>query len=75
MTKTNSWILLVKSLSKSEKKDIYLRSKETKNVKGYMALFKMIDKQKISDSKILAEYFSAKYPRTAFIPVVKYLYD
>lgn len=40
-----------------------------------MALFKMIDKQKISDSKILAECFSAKYPRMAFIPVVKYLYD
>ena len=60
MTKTNSLILLVKSLSKSEKKAIYLRSKETKNVKGYMALFKMIDKQKISDRKILAEYFTAK---------------
>ncbi|NDV80376.1 hypothetical protein D0T87_00105 [Bacteroides sp. 51] len=66
---------MVKSLSKSEKKAIYLRSTETKSVKGYMELFKMIDKQKISDSKILSECFMAKHPRAAFIPVVGYLYD
>ena len=75
MTKTNSLILLVKSLSKSEKKAIYLRSRETKSAKSYMALFDMIDKQKISDSTILAKQFETKYPQTAFIPVVKYLYD
>ena len=75
MTKANSLILLVRSLSKVEKKTIYLRSAVTKNTKDYITLFKIIDKQKITDSKKLSETFSNQCPYAAFIPTVKYLYD
>lgn len=75
MSKANSLILLVKSLSKGEKKTIYLRSALIKGTKDYMTLFDMIDKRKIDNEKKLSEEFSKHCPDTAYFPTVKYLYD
>lgn len=75
MKKVRSLILLINTLSRSEKKSIYLNSELTKGNKAYMELFKLIDKQKIEDSSALFELFTKKYPRASFHPEVKYLYE
>lgn len=75
MKKVKSLILLIKTLSRSEKKSIYLNSELTKGDKAYMELFKLIDKQKVEDSSLLFQLFTKKYPKASFHPEVKYLYD
>lgn len=75
MKKINSLILLINSLSKSEKKAIYLHSNLTKGKKVYMELFALIDKQKINESVELQEEFQRLYSNASFHPVASYLYD
>lgn len=75
MKKINSLILLINSLSKSEKKAIYLHSNLTKGTKVYMELFALIDKQKINDSSELQEEFQRQFSNASFHPVAGYLYD
>ncbi|MBK5720651.1 hypothetical protein JGH11_07180 [Dysgonomonas sp. Marseille-P4677] len=75
MNKVNALILLVNSLSKAEKKAIYLQSDLISGVKVYLELFKMIESKKIIDGKVLANEFALRFPRTNFHPTVKYLYD
>lgn len=75
MKKINSLILLINSLSKSEKKSIYLHSNLTKGKKVYMELFSLIDKQKIVDSSELQQEFQRLFSTASFHPVASYLYD
>lgn len=75
MKKINSLILLISSLSKSEKKSIYLHSNLTKGKKVYMELFALVDKHKIVDSTLLQEEFYRLFSNTSFHPVASYLYD
>lgn len=75
MKKINALILLINSLSKSEKKAIYLQSNLTKGKKVYMELFALIDKQKIVDSAHLQQEFQRLFSNASFHPVASYLYD
>lgn len=75
MKKINALILLINSLSKSEKKSIYLHSNLTKGKKVYMELFALIDKQKIVDSSELQHEFQRLFFNASFHPVASYLYD
>lgn len=75
MKKINSLILLINSLSKSEKKLIDLHSNLTKGKKVYMELFSLINKQKITDSTELQQEFQRLFSNASFHPVANYLYD
>lgn len=75
MKKINSLILLINSLSKSEKKLIDLHSNLTKGKKVYMELFSLIDKQKITDCNELQKEFQRLFSNASFHPVANYLYD
>lgn len=75
MKKIISLILLINSLSKSEKKAIYLQSNLTKGRKVYMELFELIDKQNIVDSTELQKKFQEKFLNESFHPITSYLYD
>lgn len=75
MKKIISLILLVNSLSKSEKKAIYLQANVTKGKKVYMELFELIDKDKIVDSSELQKKFQKKFANDSFHPITSYLYD
>lgn len=75
MKKITALILLINSLSKSEKKSIYLFSNLTKGRKAYIELFDLIDKQKIVDSFELQQKFLKLFSNTSFHPVASYLYD
>lgn len=75
MKKINSLILLINSLSKAEKKSIYLHSNLTKGKKVYMELFTLIDKDKITDSTELQARFTELFSTASFHPVASYLYD
>ncbi len=75
MKKINSLILLINSLSKAEKKSIYLHSNLTKGKKIYMELFSLIEKDKITDSVELQSEFNREFSNASFHPVASYLYD
>lgn len=74
MKKTQSLILLIKSLSKSEKKHILLQSGITQGEKSYIFLFDLVDKEQITDTDVLQQQFSKKYALANFHPTVSYLY-
>lgn len=74
MSKLNSLILLIKSLSKSEKKAFVLQSKaEEQSV--YLELFHLIDKEKYPSSESVTLRFQTKYPDSVLTSHVKYLFD
>lgn len=75
MSKADSLILLVASLSKSEKKAIVQQSEITQGTKAYMELFNLIDREKISDATTLRTRFAEENNGSSFHPVVAYLYD
>lgn len=75
MKKIVSLILLINSLSKSEKKAIYLHSNLTKGKKVYMELFALIDKHKIVDTSELQQRFEELFSKASFHPTASYLYD
>lgn len=75
MQKIQSLILLVQSLSKSEKKIINLNSQMLKGDKKYMDLYNLIVKQKISDPKDLQEQYIQRFPKNTFHPIANYLYE
>lgn len=75
MQKVQSLILLIESLSKSEKKAIQLNSQLVKGDKKYIDLYDFIEKHKISNSEDLQKIFCKKYPKNTFHAVVNYLYD
>lgn len=75
MSKINSLILLIKSLSKSEKKAVYVRSNLNNAPKEYITLFKFIDKDNINDTAKLAQLLKEKYPKAFFPAITSYLYS
>ena len=75
MKKIQSLVLLINSLSKSEKKALLLNSNITKGDKSYMALFKIIDKGKITDPNLIQQEFTKSYSATLFHPIANYLYN
>lgn len=75
MQKIKSLILLVQSLSKSEKKAIYLNSHLLNGDKKYVELYDLIEKNKIQNSKELQNEFCYKFPKNTFYPTANYLYD
>ena len=75
MQKIQSLILLVKSLSKSEKKAIQLNSQLLKGDKQYIELYDLIEKNNIYQAEELKIEFSKKSPKNAFHPTANYLYD
>lgn len=75
MQKVQSLILLIESLSKSEKKAIHLNSQIIKGDKKYIELYELIEKDKISNIEVLQNEFCKKSPKNTFHPTVNYLYD
>ncbi len=69
MTNAESLIILVNSLSKSEKRKFRTGKKET----DYIVLFDLIDHKNIHSVDILQEEFKARCPGSAFSISVKYL--
>ncbi len=74
MSKLNSLILLIKSLSKSEKKAIALHS-QTEDKTIYFDLFTLIDKEKYPSKKKITQSFQKKHPHSFLAANVKYLFD
>ncbi|WP_029905376.1 hypothetical protein [Prevotella sp. 10(H)] len=75
MSKINSLILLVKSLSKSEKKAIYTRSQLNSAQKEYITLLKLIDKHNINDVDELSKRLTKEHPKAFFPATTSYLYN
>lgn len=75
MTKLNSLILLVKSLSKSEKKVLRLYSSQTEDKKLYMILFDIIDKERYASIDSITEIFHKRYPKVSLTANVVYLFN
>ena len=75
MQKVKSLVLLIESLSKSEKKAIQLNSQILKGDKRYIELYELIEKYNISNPDELQDEFCKKSPKTTFHPTVNYLYD
>lgn len=73
--KLNSLILLIKSLSKSEKKALRVYASQTSDKKIYLSLFDIIDKEKYTNNDTIADTFNKKYPDSSIIQTVKYLFD
>lgn len=74
MSKLNSLILLIKSLSKSEKKALTLSASQTKK-RLYLTLFNIIDKDKYPSNDSIAKAFYKKYPNSSLSANVQYLFD
>lgn len=74
MSKSESLIKLVNSLTQQEKKkfSIYISNKSHKD---YILLFQLIDKKKISNVKILKKYFLKLKPTSSFDAAVAYLFN
>jgi hypothetical protein len=75
MSKLNSLILLVKSLSRSEKKILTLYSSQTKDKKLYMILYDIIDKEKYASDDSVSEIFHRTHPNASLTTNVVYLFD
>ncbi|MDR0430183.1 MAG: hypothetical protein LBH58_06880 [Tannerellaceae bacterium] len=75
MSKLNSLIILVKSLSKAEKKALTLYSFQTEDRKLYLTLFNIIDKEKYANSKSIRKLFHKRFPNSSLSANIKYLFD
>lgn len=75
MQKIQSLILLINTLSKSEKKAIQLQSELLSGEKKYMHLFSLIVDRSIEDSAILQQEYSKSNSKASFHVQVQYLYD
>jgi tetratricopeptide (TPR) repeat protein len=74
MIKSEALILLVNSMSKSEKKALKLSSSKKKTVPDYMVLFNLIEEEKLTDANNLKELFLQKRKGSSFEVTAKYLY-
>lgn len=74
MSKSESLIKLVNSLSRQEKKEfsLYISNKEEKD---YILLYKLIDERKAVDSAGLKKIFMQERPKASFNTAVTYLLD
>ncbi|MCD7972229.1 MAG: hypothetical protein LUG18_06120 [Candidatus Azobacteroides sp.] len=75
MSKLNSLILLIKSLSKSEKKALVLHASQTEDSKLYLDLFHIIDKEKYASTENITGIFRKKHPASFLAANVRYLFD
>ena len=74
MQKAEALILLVNSMTKSEKKFFRMSSKRRSKTPDYMALFDLIDNKKVIDSSKLRELFLSERKASSFDATAKYLY-
>lgn len=72
MSKTSA-ILLVNSLSKSEKRSFRLFTKKQTGAREYLDLFDLIDKNKLGDRKSLQEKFEKLHPGSSMDNAARYL--
>lgn len=75
MKKFYSLILLISSLSKSEKKAICQQAGEGSSEKAYMKIFYLIDKKNMTDIDEVKSLYSAFFPVNSFASEVNYLYQ
>lgn len=75
MSKLNSLILLVKSLSKSEKKALTLSSGSQTKKSLYLTLFNIIDKDKYASEDSITKAFYKRYPDSSLSANIQYLFD
>jgi hypothetical protein len=74
MKKSQALILLVNSMTKSEKKAFRISSVKKKTIPDYMILFNLIDTNKLIDSGTLKELFLKNRQDSSFEVTAKYLY-
>lgn len=74
MNKSDSLILLVNSMSKSEKKAFILRAERATFVPDYVSLYSIIIKQKNITSGSLKKSYIQKHPESSYETTIKYLY-
>lgn len=75
MSKLNSLIILVKSLSKSEKKALTLSATSQTKKSLYLTLFNIIDKDKYASEDSITQTFYKKYPDSSLSANIQYLFD
>lgn len=74
MSKSESLIKLINSLSRQEKREFSLYIAE-KGEKDYILLYRLIDERKIGDSAELKRIFMEERPNSSFNTAVTYLLD
>lgn len=75
MSKTSSLILLVNSLSKSERKKISSDLNISNNDSDYIHLYKLIDKNQNNSQEKIKESFKETRPHAVFNTAVNHLFD
>ena len=74
MKKIDSLILLINTLSKSEKKALYQQIGDNSKEKAYMRIFDIIDKKGITNIDSIKKTYAKYYSINSFIPEANYLY-
>jgi hypothetical protein len=74
MLKSEALILLVNSMTKSEKKAFRVFSKKSKSIPDYMVLFDIIDRKGAKDTNNLRDFFQSERKGSSFEVTSKYLY-
>lgn len=74
MTQLETLVVLVNSMTKSEKKSFMTYTSHSESNKAYLVLFELINKSQISESGELKKRFQKDCPDCSFNTAVKYLY-
>ena len=75
MTKFESLVQLVHSMSRSEKKKFSVATSCRKTKPDYLILYEILEAEPNMEMEVLREKFKLKKPKTAFDSVVNYLFD
>lgn len=75
MTKLQSLLLLMDSLTLSEKKVFKLKTARRKTIPDYLALYDLVEKSKNKTTEYLRKRFLATRPGAAFETTIRYLYE
>jgi tetratricopeptide (TPR) repeat protein len=75
MKKSEALILLVNSMSRSEKKVFRVSSQKKTTLADYMVLFNLIENEKVVDARNLKELFLKVRQGSSFEVTAKYLYN
>ena len=75
MSKIQSLITLVRSLSYSEKKAFKIRSGRNKKLSDYLLLYEIIDKNPTGTKEMIHAQFTTENPNASFEIAGKYLFE
>lgn len=75
MTKVDSVVSLLKSMTKSEKKHFSVQIIRKNSKKDFIQIYELIEREGITDSSLLRERFKQKNGGSSFDIALQYLYD